>query len=243
MEAYMSTFGTQFAKTLARVVPQSWRKALSGLIPETNWQDLDLGMYEQLVERLQNTDQLGADLIEYARKRKNQIGLLSQASSGAGWTVLGNITLRPEDRDRLFEPYILSLIVHEMFHLQKQSILMRLSMQGELDAWQYQCRTYPYLTKTGAAIGSLGEAYASREKTTDKIWEELSMLSSDSRADLEKARDLMIAIAPGYRAYRLPIYPLPRELWFHVRHGKLREAFHVMRSLFVGAPPTKAGES
>lgn len=238
----MSTLGTQFAKTLARLVPQSWRKVLGRLIPETDWQDLDLGMYEQLVERLQNTDQLGTDLIEYARKRKNQIGLLSQSSSGAGWTVLGNITLRPEDRDKLFEPYILSLIVHEMFHLQKQSILMRLSMQGELDAWQYQCRTYPYLTKTGAVIGSHGEAYASREKTTDQIWEQLSRLSSDSRADLEKARDLMIAIAPGYRAYRLPIYPLPRELWFHVRHGKLREAFHVMRCLFVGAPPTKAGE-
>lgn len=231
----MSAVATQFAKTLARLVPQSWQKALGGLIPETDWQDLDLGMYEQLVERLQNTNQLGADLIEYARKKKHQIGFFSQASSGAGWTVLGNITLRPEDREKLFEPYILSLIVHEMFHLQKQSILMRLSMQGELDAWQYQCRTYPSLTKTGAAIGSRGEAYSSNDRTTNEIWEQLSRLSSDSRADLEKARDLMIAIAPAYRAYRLPIYPLPREIWFHLRQGKFREASNVIRRLFGAA--------
>ena len=234
----MSTFRTQFPQFLARLVPQSWRKALGGLIPETDWKDLDLDMYEQLLERLRNTDQLGSGLIEYARKKQQRIGFFSQANSGAGWTVLGNVTLRPEDRDKLFEPYVLSLIVHEMFHLQKQSLLMRLSMQGELDAWQYQCRTYPSLTKTGAAIGSRGEAYSSKDKTTNEFWEQLSTLSSESRADLEKARDLMIAIAPGYRAYRLPIYPLHRELWFHLRQGKFRKAFNVIRSLFGAAPAT-----
>ena len=231
----MSTLRAQFPKVLARLVPQSWRKALSGLMPETDWQDLDGGMYEQLVERLQNADQLGTGLIEYIRQGKRRIGFFSQSQSGAGWTVLGNVTLRPEDRDKLFEPYILSLIVHEMFHLQKQSILMRLSMQGELDAWQYQCRTYPSLTKTGAAIGSRGEAYSVGEKTTSEIWEQLSRLSSDSRADLEKARDLMIAIAPAYRAHRLPIYPLHKEIWFHLRQGKFREAFNVIRRLFGAA--------
>ena len=230
----MTTQRTQFPQILARLVPQSWRKALGGLIPETDWQDLELAMYEDLIDRLRNTDQLGSGLIEYARKKNQRIGFFSQANSGAGWTILGNITLRPEDRDRLFEPYILSLIVHEMFHLQKQSFLMRLSMQGELDAWQYQCRTYPYLTGTGAAIGSPGEAYSSKEKRTDEIWKQLSSLSSDSRADLEKARDLMIAIAPRYRAHRLPIYPLHRELWFHLRRGNLREAGNVLRRLFVG---------
>ena len=234
----MSTFRTQFPQILARLVPQSWRNALGGLIPETDWKDLDLDIYEQLLERLRNTDQLGSGLIEYARKKKQRIGFFSQANSGAGWTVLGNVTLRPEDRDKLFEPYVLSLIVHEMFHVQKQSFLMRLSMQGELDAWQYQCRTYPSLTKTGAAIGSRGEAYSSKDKTTNEIWEQLSRLSSGSRADLEKARDLMIAIAPGYRAYRLPIYPLHRELWFHLRQGKFRAAFNVIRSLFGATQAT-----
>ncbi|HSL29247.1 MAG TPA: hypothetical protein VK900_08625 [Anaerolineales bacterium] len=239
----MSTLRTRIPKLLARLVPQSWRKALAGLMPETDWQDLELPTYDQIVERLQNIDQLGPGLLEHARKRKHRIGFFSQASSGAGWTVLGNITLRPEDREKLFEPYILSLIVHEMFHLQNQSLLMRLSMQGELDAWQYQCRTYPYITKTGAAIGSLGEAYCSGERTTHEIWEQLSGLSSASRADLEKARDLMIAIAPGYRAYRLPLYPLHREIWFHLRQGKFGEASRVIRSLFVGtAPATRVGE-
>ena len=235
----MSTFSTQLPQILARLVPQSWRKALGGLIPETDWKDLDLDIYEQLLERLRNTDQLGSGLIEYAKKKQQRIGFLSQANSGAGWTVLGNVTLRPEDRNKLFEPYVLSLIVHEMFHLQKQSLLMRLSMQGELAAWQYQCRTYPSLTKTGAAIGSHGEAYSSKDKTTNEFWEQLSRLSSESRADLEKARDLMIAIAPGYRAYRLPIYPLHRELWFHLRQGKFREAFNVIRSLFGATQSTR----
>ena len=234
----MSTFRTQLPPILARLVPQSWRKTLGGLIPETDWKDLDLDIYEQLLERLRNTDQLGSGLIEYARKKQQRIGFFSQANSGAGWTILGNVTLRPEDRDKLFEPYVLSLIVHEMFHLQKQSLLMRLSMQGELDAWQYQCRTYPSLTKTGAAIGSRGEAYSSKDKTTNEFWEQLSRLSSESRADLEKARDLMIAIAPGYRADRLPIYPLHRELWFHLRQGKFREAFNVIRSLFGATQAT-----
>lgn len=234
----MSKFRTQLPPILARLVPQSWRKTLGGLIPETDWKDLDLDIYEQLLERLRNTDQLGSGLIEYARKKQQRIGFFSQANSGAGWTILGNVTLRPEDRDKLFEPYVLSLIVHEMFHLQKQSLLMRLSMQGELDAWQYQCRTYPSLTKTGAAIGSRGEAYSSKDKTTNEFWEQLSRLSSESRADLEKARDLMIAIAPGYRADRLPIYPLHRELWFHLRQGKFREAFNVIRSLFGATQAT-----
>jgi hypothetical protein len=237
----VTTQRTQFPQILARLVPQSWRKALGVLIPETDWQDLELAMYEDLIDRLRYTDQLGSGLIEYARKKNQRIGFFSQANSGAGWTVLGNITLRPEDRDRLFEPYILSLIVHEMFHLQKQSFLMRLSMQGELDAWQYQCRTYPHLTKTGAPIGSRGEAYSSSDRTTQEVWEELVRLSSASRADLEKARELMIAISPGYRADRLPIYPLHRELWFHLRQGRFGEALIVIRSLFLG-PPAKAGE-
>lgn len=234
----MSTFSTQLAQNLARLVPQSWRKALGGLIPETDWKDLDLDTYDQLLERLRNIDQLGSGLIEYARQKQQRIGFFSQANSGAGWTILGNVTLRPQDREKLFEPYVLSLIVHEMFHLQKQSLLMRLSMQGELDAWQYQCRTYPSLTKTGAAIGSHGEAYSSKDKTTNEFWEQLSKLSSESRTDLEKARDLMIAIAPGYRAYRLPIYPLHRELWFHLRQGKFRGAVNVIRSLFGATPAT-----
>ena len=238
----MSTLRTQFPKILARLVPQSWRKALGELIPETNWQDLDLPRYDELIERLLHTDQVNPGLIEYVRKGKGRIGFFSQSSSGAGWTVLGNITLRPEDREKLFEPSILSLIVHEMFHLQKQSFLTRLSMQGELDAWQYQCRTYPSLTKTGAAIGSRGEAYSSGDRTTSEIWEQLSALSSDSRADLEKARDLMVAIAPAYRAHRLPIYPLHKELWFHLRQGKFREASDVILRLFGAVSATKAGE-
>jgi len=236
MEVHVSKFRTQFPKILARLIPGSWRNALGGLIPETDWQDLEPDIYEQLTERLLNIHQLGPGLIEYAGQRKHRIGFFTQANSGAGWTVLGNITLRPKDRKKLFDPLVLSLIVHEMFHLREQSILMHLSMQGELDAWQYQCRTYPFLTTTGGAIGSRGEAYSDGEKTTLEIWEQLSNLSSASRADLENARDLMIAIAPGYRAYRLPIYPLPKEIWFHLRQGRFRAAATVIRSLFIGRP-------
>lgn len=47
-----------------------------------------------------------------------------------------------------------------------QSIAMRLSMQGELRAWQYQKQTYPHIASTrGNEIGTKGEAYGRGKET------------------------------------------------------------------------------
>jgi len=207
-------------------------KILDALIPEFKWDALDLPRYEQVFEKLLSTDQLKSEMMGYIKKRKPRIGFHKQYKSGGGWTAFGNITLSPGDDP--FDPYVLSLIIHETFHLQ-QSILMRLSMKGELLAWQCQKRTYPEIASTkGNAIGSRNEAYG-RGRETNEFWEELSKLSPDSREDLEKARDIMQKIAKGYRSDALPLYPLPQEIAFCLRQGRFRDAFDVVRKLVNAA--------
>ena len=207
-------------------------KILDWLVPEFKWEALDFTRSEEVFKKLTSTDQLGAEFREYIKKRKPRIGFHKQYKSGGGWTLFGNITLTPGDDP--FDPYVLSLILHEGFHLQ-QSLFMRLSMQGELRAWQYQKRTYPEIAKTkGNAIGTKNEAYG-RGKETNEFWEELSKLSPDSRDDLEKARTVMQNIAKGYRSDSLPLYPLPQEIVFYLRHGKIKEAIDVIRKLVKAA--------
>ena len=115
---------------------------------------------------------------------------------------------------------------------------MRLSMQGELLAWQCQARTYPQIAHTrGARIGSDGEAYcrAGANGETCDLWDELLTLSSESRADLEKAQDIMTRIADGYRSHALPLYPLHKEIWFHLKQGRLKQAWEVIYNLVTAA--------
>ncbi len=190
-------------------------KIIEGLFPESNWEELDSLKYQQVFEKLISIEQLSSEVVDYIKNKKVRIGFHQQYKSGAGWTLFRNITLTPGAN--LDDPSTLCLIIHEVFHL-KQSILMRLSMRGELLAWQYQKQTYHQLT--GKEIGDFGQAYPG----TQKFWEELSMLSADSRDDLEKARDVMQNIARGYRSDCLPLYPLPREFSFYLRQGKIRDA-------------------
>jgi hypothetical protein len=216
VEVSMSTFKIEGAKIL------DW------LIPEFKWESLDFTRSQQIFEKLLSTDQLGSEILEYIKKRRPRIGFHKQYKSGGGWTLFGNITLSPGDDP--FDPYVLSLILHEAFHL-RQSILMRLSMQGELRAWQYQKQTYPGIAKVkGNAIGSKDEAYG-RGKETRELWEELSKLSPDSREDLKKAQTLMQDIAKGYRSDSLPLYPLPQEIGFCLRQGKIKDAVAVVLKL------------
>ena len=246
MEVFMSTikqstFKNAVAGRLGRLVPKSRRAALGGLIPETDWETLELPKFEEVTDLLSNLDELGSDIVGYLKKRKYRIGFISQANSGAGWTVLGNITLPPGERTKLLKPLTLSLIVHEAYHLQGQSILMRLSMRGELLAWQYQARTYPLFSQ-GKAIGTLGEAYGEGGPTNEH-WEALLTKSADSRKDLEDARDLMIAIAPRYRAYALPIYPLHQEIGYYLRQGNFKGVIEMFRNLAKGARGEKIGRT
>jgi len=158
------------------------------------------------------------------RARKIKLGFHQQYKSGAGWTVLRNITLAPGAN--LNDTYTLCLISHELFHLQ-QSIWMRLSVKGELLAWQYQKQAYHELT--GKDIGDAGEAYGG----TKEFWDQLALLSADSRDDLLAAQALMKKVAPTYRSDCLPLFPLNQEVGDFLKQGKFREAYQVVWNLIT----------
>jgi hypothetical protein len=202
-------------------------KIIDGLFPELSWQELDPEGYQKVFEKLTDAGQAGIDIVTDIKQRKIKIGFHPQYKSGGGWTFLKDITLTPGD-DPL-DPYVLSLIIHETFHL-KQSIWMRLSMQGELRAWLYQKQIYPAIAKTkGNEIGAENEAYGG----TKTQWDELGTLAPDSREDLQKAREVMQRIAAGYRSDCLPLYPLPREVGFYLTQGKIRESINAVINLLT----------
>ena len=203
------------------------KKFLVGIFPEWVWEELKSDLYEEVVHKLSGIEQLKSEVADYMRAKRIRIGFHKQYKSGGGWTVLRNITLSPGD-DPL-NPYVLSLIIHEAFHL-KQSIWMRLSMQGELRAWQYQKQTYPEIAKVkGNQIGSAGEAYGG----TAEHWDELSKLSAESREDLAKAQDVMTKISPGYRSGCLPLYPLGTEFKYYWGRKEYLSAFKVFWTLIT----------
>jgi hypothetical protein len=206
-------------------------KIIDWLFPESSWEKLDESRFRQILDRLAGVDPLNSEVVEYLKTQKVRIGFHEQFQSGGGWTILRNITLEPlkPDGDPL-APDRLSLIIHETFHL-KQSIWMRLSMQGELRAWQYQKKHYPPIANTsGKQIGEEGEAYPK----TKEYWDTLADLSPDSREDLEAARDVMKQVARGYRSDRLPLYPLPQEIGYHLRQGRVGDAIKVVMNLVRG---------
>lgn len=192
------------------------------LFPETNWKELLSTDYSQVFQRLEEAGPIGTEAAAYLQKKRIKLGFHEQYKSGAGWTFLRNITLAP--KGDLNNPYTLCLIIHEAFHL-SQSILMRLSMRGELLAWQHQERAYFELT--GKRIGDPGQAY----RNTREHWDELMQLSADSREDLKRAQAVTRKIAPDYRSYCLPLYPLHWEVGYHLRHGQFKEAVEAVKNL------------
>ena len=196
-----------------------WRR----LFPETRWTELLSTEYSQVFQLLREAGPLGGEAAKHLQTRRVRLGFHEQYKSGAGWTLLRNITLAPNEK--LSDPYTLCLIIHEAFHL-TQSILKRLSMQGELLAWQHQERAYFELTR-GKRIGDSGQAYGG----TRKHWDELMQLSTDSREDLARAREVMRKISPSYRSYCLPLYPLLKEVGYCLWRGKLKEAFEAVKNL------------
>jgi len=205
-------------------------KFLEGIFPELNWEKLRSDKFDEVVQKLSSAEKLGSEVVDYIKSSRIKIGFHKQYKSGGGWTFLRNITLSPGD-DPL-NPYVLSLIIHETFHL-KQSIWMRLSMQGELRAWQYQKQTYPEIAKTkGNEIGSKGEAYG-EARVTKEHWDELAKLSPESREDLKKAQDVMTKISPGYRSGCLPLYPLGKEFKYYWDRKEYVSAFGVFWTLIT----------
>ena len=206
-------------------------KIIEWLFPESKWDALDETRYKQVLDRLAGLDSLSSEVAEYLNNQKIRIGFHEQYHSGGGWTILRNITLQPlEPGGDHLEPLRLSLIIHETFHL-KQSLWMRLSMQGELRAWQYQQKYYPLIAKSkGKSIGEADEAYP----RTKEHWDKLADLSPDSRGDLETARELMQRVAKGYRSNRLPLYPLPQEIGYYLKQGKIKDAIQAVLNLVRG---------
>jgi len=104
-------------------------------------------------------------------------------------------------------------------------LLARLSVRGELLAWQYQIQAYRELT--GNEIGDHGQAYGG----TKVHWDQIAQLSADSRDDLLAAQGLMKKVAPDYRSDCLPLFPLLQEVGFYLGKGRLKEAFDVVWNL------------
>ncbi len=152
---------------------------------------------KKLLARLDETGEEGIAAREFIARRRVKVGLRKQPT-GARWTLLGHIELNPSQvQDEL---YALSLIVHEVRHLE-QGILRALSVQGELEAWQAQ---FAFLKKqTGKYANS---------PSHETLIEELMRLSPDDRADLLRARTLMQEFAgKKYRINWLPLFPPGRK--------------------------------
>ena len=98
-------------------------------------------------------------------------------------------------------------------------------MHGELLAWQHQERAYFEIAKK--RIGDPDQTFSGKRK----YWDELMLLSPDSREDLKRAQELTRAISPGYRSYCLPLYPLHQEIWYYLKQGKFKEAFDAVKNL------------
>jgi hypothetical protein len=146
----------------------------------------------------------GEDALEFMVNRKVNVSLHDQPTA-ARWTLAGNIQLHPRyARGDPDAPYPLSLIIHEVRHLQ-QGLFTALSVYGELDAWQVQF----------SFLKSWTGQYHADSQFNSIISELMSLNLSKDRVLLARAVTLMKAYAGGrYRINWLPLYPLPGEILF-----------------------------
>lgn len=151
---------------------------------------------------LKRTGELGAGTARFIREHAIRIGFRAQ-SAGARWTIDRRIELNPQfARDLTLSAYGLSLVVHEVRHLQ-QGWVTALSVYGELDAWQTQ---FGFLSSLSATVPGT-------EVHRAAVRELLSLPLDWDRTILSNARRLMQEY--GGRRYRvdlLPLYPFPHEL-------------------------------
>ncbi|HBG74643.1 MAG: hypothetical protein A2X25_11470 [Chloroflexi bacterium GWB2_49_20] len=142
---------------------------------------------------------LGVETGAFMRQQKTGLKFRRQAHSGAAWSLNGNIHLSADDYSLNSDPNnpgMLSLIVHEVCHLQ-QGFITALSVYGELDAWQVGFRFYQGMT--GSPLKPI-------------LQDILNLPLGWSRVVLREAAGLMKAYSPGYRIDLLPLYPIHREI-------------------------------
>jgi hypothetical protein len=158
-----------------------------------------------LLVSLDQMGEAGPDAAKYLRDHRTYIGFRRvRKNVGAFWTVMKTIHLNtvhytPESNPA--DPRVLTLLIHEVKHLQ-QGIFTALSVYGELEAWQLQFRLYHQMTNV---------------KMHKAIEEMMSLPCGWNRAVLRRARELMQEYAgKGYRADLLPLYPLGKEIRYHL---------------------------
>ena len=156
---------------------------------------------QNLLAALESVGEEGHGAAEFLRAHKTYVSFWKvRKNVGAFWTVFGTIhfnSLRYSYQTNIEDADVLTLLIHEVKHLQQGPILA-LSVYGELEAWQLQFRLYHQLT--GKPMHPV-------------IAELMSLPLEYDRVVLKKAATLMQVYAgKGYRADLLPLYPLWREI-------------------------------
>jgi hypothetical protein len=156
---------------------------------------------ENFLQALAQTGEDGRATADYIRSRETVIRFKkARRSVAAFWTPSKKIYLNSYHYSHatpLTNPYMLSLIVHEVKHLQ-QGPIVALSVYGELEAWQTGYHFYHQL---------------SGDYPSDVIAEIMSLPLDWDRVILSRARELMQVYAgKGYCVDLLPLYPINREI-------------------------------
>ncbi|MCC6298744.1 MAG: hypothetical protein IT314_05570 [Anaerolineales bacterium] len=207
------TKGKRFIKNAINAIQEKWNIAkqkfqesvLGQFFPELTWKELDSTERESVLQSLSNYGPYGQPTAVYINQSMVDMGFFPQ-KTGAGWTLFGNLILKPGID--LNSPFNNSLIVHEVLHLQ-QPLLTRLSVYGELLAWQLQYQAY--YDVTGLHFGEQGATFSQDPLNADR-WKILSQLNPDSLQDLETAQKLMREIDPAYRSNLLPLEPISKTI-------------------------------
>jgi hypothetical protein len=154
----------------------------------------------QVLDRLNESGAEGAAAVSFIMNRHIKIGFRKQKSTGAMWSLNGNIYLNANSFSLATPPgdaFMLSLVAHEALHL-KQGMVTALSVYGELEAWQLGFRIYQNLG--GKLVSSA-------------LNELIGLQVSYDREMLKKVRFLMQEYAgKGYRIDLLPLYPVWKEI-------------------------------
>lgn len=166
---------------------------------------------DQVLEHLNAAGLEGAAAVSFIKSHKVKIGFRNQKSTGAMWSLSGNIYLNANNFSHstpATNAFMLGLVAHEALHLQ-QGILTALSVYGELEAWQLGFRIYQ--TLGGRLISS----------ALDEI---MGLQVRYDREMLKKVRFLMQEYAgQGYRIDLLPLFPAWMEL-VYLFTGKIPDA-------------------
>ena len=159
---------------------------------------------DQLLIELGRCGPQGQAALHFLKEQGVKVSLHDQPTA-ARWTLAGDIQLHPRYAIGAPDaPYPLSLVVHEVRHLQ-QGLFTALSVYGELDAWQVQF----------SLLQSLTGQYHSNIQFNAIINDLMTLRLIEDRKILAQAVTLMKAYAgKGYRINILPLYPLLRETLF-----------------------------